>query len=102
MDFIMWVHIQIGTGCHDADYLPLYQPFCEFRVFHLFTDICNDAFLVSGAEMEDMRNRLKITVNAVESHYFDDDACRKPADIFHFCQIVITGCNISNGNTDFV
>ena len=63
--------------------------------------ICNDAFLVSGAEMEDMRNRLKITVNAVESHYFDDDACRKCL-MKHFHVQVLTGLGIEDFPTGVI
>ncbi len=39
--------------------------------------ICNEAFLVSGADIEDLRGRLHISVNALEAHLFDDDGCRK-------------------------
>lgn len=39
--------------------------------------ICNDAMLVSGIKMEELRERLHITVNALEAWYFDDDSCRK-------------------------
>ncbi len=39
--------------------------------------ICNDAFLVSGIELADLRGRLHISVNALESHVFDDDHCRR-------------------------
>ena len=39
--------------------------------------ICNDAFLVSGVDLEDLRGRLGITVNSLEAHIFDDDSCRK-------------------------
>lgn len=39
--------------------------------------ICNDAFLVSGVNVEDLRGRLGISVNPLEAHVFDDDGCRK-------------------------
>ena len=39
--------------------------------------ICNEAYLVSGADIEDLRGRLHISVNALEPHLFDDDGCRK-------------------------
>jgi DNA mismatch repair protein MutS len=39
--------------------------------------ICNDAFLVSGADISDLKGRLHISVNSLEAHIFDDDACRK-------------------------
>ena len=39
--------------------------------------ICNDAFLVSGMDIDDLRGRLHISVNVLESHLFDDESCRK-------------------------
>lgn len=39
--------------------------------------ICNDAFMMSGFDIDDLRNRLKITVYTLEPWYFDDDGCRK-------------------------
>lgn len=39
--------------------------------------ICNEAFLVSGIDLDDLKGRLHISVNPLESHLFDDDGCRK-------------------------
>ena len=39
--------------------------------------VCNDAFLVSGMDITDLRSRLHMAVGAVDAHYFDDDACEK-------------------------
>lgn len=39
--------------------------------------ICNDAFLVSGVNLEDLKGRLGISINPLEAHVFDDDGCRK-------------------------
>ena len=39
--------------------------------------ICNDAFLVSGEDIADLRGRLHITVNALQAHMFDEENCRK-------------------------
>ncbi|HJB90189.1 MAG TPA: DNA mismatch repair protein MutS [Candidatus Eisenbergiella merdigallinarum] len=39
--------------------------------------ICNDAFLMSGADLEDLKSRLDIAVYSLEPHYFDEDLCRK-------------------------
>ncbi len=39
--------------------------------------ICNDAFLVSGVGIEDLKSRLGITVYALENVYFDELNCRK-------------------------
>ncbi|MCM1100529.1 MAG: DNA mismatch repair protein MutS [Clostridium sp.] len=55
--------------------------------------ICNDAFLVSGADVEDLRGRLHISVNALESHLFDDEGCRK-ALLKHFKVNTLIGLGI--------
>lgn len=39
--------------------------------------ICNDAFLVSGFDVESLRSRYHISVNALEAHMFDDESCRR-------------------------
>ncbi len=39
--------------------------------------ICNDSFLVSGIDLEDLRNRLGIVVSSIASWYFDEDKCRE-------------------------
>ncbi|MBD5542480.1 MAG: DNA mismatch repair protein MutS [Lachnospiraceae bacterium] len=38
--------------------------------------ICNDGFLVSGLDMEDLRARLGITIYKLDAWYFDDDTCQ--------------------------
>ena len=39
--------------------------------------ICNDAFVMSGYDIEDLKSRLGMAVYTLESWYFDDDGCRK-------------------------
>lgn len=39
--------------------------------------ICNQAFYISGIDVEDMRERLGITVFSLESWYFDDEMCSR-------------------------
>ncbi len=39
--------------------------------------ICNDAFLVSGVDTDDLKNRLGITIYALDAVYFDEINCRK-------------------------
>ncbi|MDO5336950.1 MAG: DNA mismatch repair protein MutS [Eubacteriales bacterium] len=38
--------------------------------------VCNDSFLVSGVDLEDLRHRLKICVNTLDSWYFEEEACK--------------------------
>lgn len=37
--------------------------------------ICNEAFQVSGVDLEDLRGRLNISVFTLDSWYFDDEKC---------------------------
>ena len=39
--------------------------------------ICNEAFLVSGFDVDDLRGRYHVSVNALEAHVFDDDGCKR-------------------------
>lgn len=39
--------------------------------------ICNHSFYVSGMDIDDLKNRLGITVYSLESWYFDDDLCKR-------------------------
>lgn len=57
--------------------------------------ICNDAFLLSGMDIEDMRHRLRIAVNALEAHYFDEDGAKKLLKK-HFKVGVLTGLGIED------
>lgn len=57
--------------------------------------ICNDAFLVSGMDIEDMRHRMRIAVNALEAHYFDEDGAKKLLKK-HFKVAGLTGLGIED------
>ena len=57
--------------------------------------ICNDAFLVSGVDIDDMRNRLQNRSQCLRAHYFDEDACRKCL-MRHFHVQVLTGLGIED------
>ncbi|MBP5297547.1 MAG: DNA mismatch repair protein MutS [Lachnospiraceae bacterium] len=52
----------------------LYDEIIKFEPSEI---ICNDAFLLSGIDVEDLRGRLGIQLNALDSHYFDDELCRR-------------------------
>ncbi len=39
--------------------------------------ICNKAFSLSGANLEDLADRLSISIFTLEDRYFDDETCRK-------------------------
>lgn len=55
--------------------------------------ICNDALLMSGVDLEDLKNRLHITVYSLEPHYFDEDLCRRCLQK-HFHVSTLTGLGV--------
>ena len=55
--------------------------------------ICNDALLVSGIPLEELRNRLGICINPLEPHFFDEDACKKIL-LKHFHVLSLQGIGI--------
>ncbi|MBQ7840234.1 MAG: DNA mismatch repair protein MutS [Lachnospiraceae bacterium] len=65
----------------------------EVNKYHPSEIICNDAFMMSGVDVEDLRNRLKITIYPLEPHYFDEDLCRKCLQK-HFHVSTLTGLGV--------
>lgn len=39
--------------------------------------ICNEQFFVSGYDIDDLKNRLNVSVYSLAPHYFDEDGCKK-------------------------
>ena len=63
-------------------YLLLFNPFINVKlkdeIFKFMPSeiICNESFYMSGMDLEDMKNRLGITIYSLESWYFDDEICK--------------------------
>ncbi len=57
--------------------------------------ICNDAFLVSGIDIEDLKGRLHIAVYPLEPHFFDEDRCRNSL-LKHFHVTTLLGMGIED------
>lgn len=51
--------------------------FDEINKFSPAEIIYNDAFAMSGISLDEMRDRYHFAVSAVDSHYFQDEGCRK-------------------------
>ena len=61
--------------------------------------ICNDAFLVSGMDLDDLKGRLRISISSLEAHYFDETLCRNVL-LEHFHVGALSGLGVeefSNG-----
>ena len=56
--------------------------------------VCNEAFSMSGIDLEGLKFRLNIAVYPLESWYFDDELCRKTL-MEHFKVGSLTGLGLS-------
>lgn len=63
--------------------------------------VCNDAFLVSGVDLEDLKGRLGITIYTIGAHMFDDDNCRKVL-MKHFHLNTLIGLGIEDFPTGLI
>lgn len=63
--------------------------------------ICNEQFFVSGYEIEDLKNRLHVSVYSLAAHYFDEDTCRKSL-LKHFHVNTLTGLGIEDFPTGMI
>ena len=63
--------------------------------------ICNEQFLVSGYEIDDLKDRLGVTVYPLQSHYFDEDGCRKSL-MKHFHVNTLSGLGIEDFPTGLI
>ena len=39
--------------------------------------ICNESYYMSGMDLDDLKDRLGITIYSLDSWYFDDAVCRQ-------------------------
>ena len=49
----------------------------EINKFSPAEIICNDAFAMSGISLEEMKDRLHFALSTVDSHFFQEESCRK-------------------------
>ncbi len=105
-NFLMCIaHMQNGIGISAADVTTgdyyvtevedLRKLMDELMKYQPSEIICNDAFLMSGVDVADLRGRLHISVNALEPHVFDDESCKK-ALMKHFKVNTLIGLGIED------
>jgi DNA mismatch repair protein MutS len=63
--------------------------------------ICNEAFFMSGIEIDDIRERLHISMSSLEPWYFDDDICKRTL-MEHFQVKTLTGLGITDYPTGII
>lgn len=51
--------------------------FDEINKFSPSEIICNDAFYVSGVDVEGLKERYQVSLSALDSRFFSDETCRK-------------------------
>lgn len=60
--------------------------------------ICNDAFIVSGVDIDDMKNRMGICVYTLDPWYFDEDLCNRTLKD-HFKMLNLNGLGLEDYTT---
>lgn len=63
--------------------------------------VCNDAFLMSGVNLEELKERLHVSVNPLEARLFDDESCKKLL-MKHFKVNTLIGLGIDDFPTGLV
>ena len=63
--------------------------------------ICNQPFFVSGVDVEDLRERLQITLNGLDAWYFDDALCKKTL-LEHFQLISLEGLGLADYDSGLI
>ena len=51
--------------------------FDEINKFSPSEIICNNAFYVSGVDLDELKNRYQVAISALDSHFFSDESCKK-------------------------
>ncbi len=57
--------------------------------------ICNESFLVSGVDLEDLRNRLNISISSLENWYYEEELCKR-ALLNHFKVATLEGLGLKD------
>jgi DNA mismatch repair protein MutS len=54
--------------------------------------VCNDAFEMSGVDLTDLRSRLGIAVNRLDTHYFEEESAKQTVlEHFHVSSLISLG-----------
>lgn len=63
--------------------------------------ICNEAFYVSGVDVEEIKNRHQAVVSSLDHHFFSDEVCRKILKE-HFKVGALTGLGLEDYDTGVI
>lgn len=63
--------------------------------------ICNEAFYMSGIDLEDLKNRLHVVFSDLDNRFFSDDSCKKLL-MEHFHVSSLDGLGLSDYETGII
>ncbi len=63
--------------------------------------ICNEAFYVSGVDIEEIKNRYYAVISSLDHHFFSDEACRKILKE-HYKVGALTGLGLEDYDTGVI
>ncbi|MDR7812472.1 MULTISPECIES: DNA mismatch repair protein MutS [Lacrimispora] len=63
--------------------------------------ICNEAFYVSGVDVEEIKNRHQAVISSLDHHFFSDEVCRKILKE-HFKVGALTGLGLEDYDTGVI
>ncbi|MBR2527603.1 MAG: DNA mismatch repair protein MutS [Blautia sp.] len=68
----------ISTGdCFLAEVSKTARLMDEISKFTPSEIICNEAFMLSGIDLEELKERMKLSIFVLDPRYYDDEGCRK-------------------------
>ncbi|MCL2864372.1 MAG: DNA mismatch repair protein MutS [Lachnospiraceae bacterium] len=88
--------VDVSTGDYFVTELDSNQKLLdEINRFHPAEIICNDAYFMSGMDIEDLRSRLEIAITALDVWYFDDSLCQQTL-LRHFQTSSLQGLGLAD------
>ncbi len=92
----------VSTGeCYVTEVDKLRKLVDEINKYSPSEIICNQALMVCGLDVEDLKHRLQIAVYPLDSWYFDDDLCHKTL-MEHFHLMSIEGLGLGDYETSII
>lgn len=73
----------------------------EINKFSPSEMICNEAFFMSGIDIEELRNRYHMAVSSLETRFFSDDACKRILKE-HFKVLSLEGLGLGDYNNGMI
>ena len=67
----------------------------ELYKFNPSEIVCNEAFMLSGLDLEEIKYRIGCVITTLDPHFFDDDRCKKML-LKHFKVSSVLGLGIAD------